>query len=175
MPFRSRLAQAAQPVLPEARTPCRSEAVYASRLGSRYPRFIVNFSSQKRLSFRLRLSSVTALSSASRFNCAGGFITPQPPRRQKNAFNRRRKAWRRLAFHAKCVSPTSKTVATPALRLSKSHRLLWLLGKRTSDVNAKRIEKIKFAKTFEEIGQDVLFGDTLRLEISRTYGYEKVG
>ena len=39
----------------------------------------------------------------------------------------------------------------------------------------KEIEKPKVAEKFGGIGQDVLFGYTLRLEISRTYGCEKVG
>ena len=44
-----------------------------------YPQVIVNRSPQNRLSFRLRRSSVTALSSASRFNCAGVVYHPPAP------------------------------------------------------------------------------------------------
>ena len=44
-----------------------------------YPQVIVNFSPQNRLSFRLRLSSMTALSSASRFSCAGVVYHPPAP------------------------------------------------------------------------------------------------
>ena len=62
---------------------------------------------QNRLSFRLRLSSMTALSSASRFSCAGVVYHPPAPRTSQKAFNRRQKTRRRLAFHAKCFLTTT--------------------------------------------------------------------
>ena len=83
-------SRASRPALAaDARTPCRSEAVYASRLLT-----------QKRLRLArpaLRQVALTAL----------GSYRPPSPCGSRNAFNRRQKAWRRLAFHAKCVSPTS--------------------------------------------------------------------
>lgn len=38
-----------------------------------------------------------------------------------------------------------------------------------------KVENSKIAKTFEEIGLDVLFGDSLRLETLITCGCEKLG
>ena len=59
----------------------------------------------------------------SRFSRAGGFITPQSPRRQKNAINRLALQaplrGRRLAFHAKCVfSPIFLSLPDVITRLS---------------------------------------------------------
>ena len=42
-------------------------------------------------------------------------------------------------------------------------------------LNLKKARNLKFAKTFGKMKRDVLFSYTLRLEISRTCGYDKVG
>ena len=90
----------------EARRNELPSGVYASRLMT-----------QKRLRLARPALRQVALS-------ALGSYRPPSPCGSRNAFNRRRKAWRRLAFHAQCVSPTSPlAIATPALRLTKSYRL----------------------------------------------------
>ena len=67
-------------------------------------------------------------------------------------------------------------IATPALRLSKGCQVLQLLKKKEHPtLKLKKAENLKFAKMFGEIGLDVLFGYTLRLETSRTRGCENVG
>ena len=74
------VSRASRPaVAAEARRNELPSGVYASRLGNRYPRVCDNCNPQNRLSFRLRLSSMTALSSASRFNCAGAVYHPPAP------------------------------------------------------------------------------------------------
>ena len=126
-----------------------------------YLQVIVNFSPQNRLSFSLRRSSLTALSSASRFNC----ITPQPPRTSQKAFNRRQKTRRRLAFHAKCF------LTTPHCRYSSvatNQKLSTTLATRKKNIRrlcSLRLKTLNLRKCSEKSGWMFFFNVYYGFEI----------
>ena len=140
-----------------------------------YPQVIVDLSSQNRLSFRLRLSSMTALSSASRLSCAGVVYHPPAP-----------------PYVAKSIQSPPKSVASIGIpckmlfddaSLSLLQRWDYLKVIVYSSYSKKehpmfmlvKVRNLKFLKAFGEIEQDVLSGDTLRLETSRTCSCDNIG
>ena len=125
--------------------------------GNNYPQVIVDLSPQNRLSFRLRLSSMTALSSASRFSCAGVVYHPPAP-----------------PYVAKSIQSPPKNAASIGIpctmlfddaSLSLLQRYDWLKVIDYSSYSKKehptlmlvKVENSKFAKMLGEIGLDVLF------------------
>ena len=120
-----------------------------------YLQVIVNRSPQNRLSFRLRLSSVTALSSASRFNCAGVvYHPPAPPYVAKSiqTDSLRYATVASLAFHAKCF------LTTPHCRYSSvatNQKLSTTLATRKKNIRrlcSLRLKTLNLRKCSEKSG-----------------------
>ena len=97
----------------------------------------------------------------SRLSCAGVIQTPVPLWVAKR-IQSPPKSVAAIGIPCKMRFADLLSVATPALRLSKSYRLLRLLKKRTSNVTLVEVENLKIAKTFGKIEQDVLFSCLLR-------------
>ena len=144
------VSRASRPaVAAEARRNDLPSGVYASRLMT-----------QKRLRLAHQATDANACpmgtvafpcATPSRFSCAGDILSPVP-------------LWVAKRIQSPCPLGTATRtsigipctmrfadldiVATPALRLTKSYQLLWLLKKRTSDVTFIEVENSKVAKTF---------------------------
>ena len=122
-----------------------------------YPQVIVNFSPQNRLSFRLRLSSMTALSSASRFSCAGVVYHPPAPPYVAKSIQSPPKSTASIGIPCKMLFDDA------SLSLLQRYDYLKVIDyssyskKEHPTILFVEAKNSKVAKTFGQIGQDVLF------------------